>query len=140
MNSDLIFQDFLPIMAERLGGQGLIQELAKGFQLLADPATQTITLSSLKRNAPRLGLPPMNDRELRDMIRLGDTGGRGELDLHQFCVAMIRTSPALMEQALENFFQDALFEDADADNMEELEADDASHNPPAIITAGGIYL
>ncbi|KAI5074785.1 hypothetical protein GOP47_0010746 [Adiantum capillus-veneris] len=100
MEYRLAFEDYLPTMAARLGEHGLMQELEKGFHLLADPSSHTITLQSLKQNAPLLGIPQMSDCELRDIIHLGDASGRGELNLHQFCVTMIRTSPALMEQAL----------------------------------------
>lgn len=112
------FHDFLPIMAQRLGHQGLMEELAKGFQLLADPSTSTITFASLKRNAPQMGLQEMSDDELRDMIRMGDTDGSGSLTLEQFCVVMIRSSPSLMEQA-EELLEDVLSEAFDADDMED---------------------
>ncbi|MCO5601539.1 hypothetical protein L7F22_055662 [Adiantum nelumboides] len=119
MDSGMAFEDYLPIMAERLGEQGLMQELEKGFHLLADPASQTITLQSLKQNAPLLGIGPMSDSELQDIIRLGDSRGRGELDLHEFCVTMIRTSPTLMDEALTTLFglsdddDDYYFDDED---------------------------
>ncbi|KAH7299209.1 hypothetical protein KP509_24G000200 [Ceratopteris richardii] len=100
MDYDLEFEDYLPLMAEKLGREALMQELAKGFYLLADPLSQTITLQSLKSNAPLLGLTQMSDHELHDMIRAGDSKGRGELDLHDFCVAMFCTSPGLMAMGL----------------------------------------
>ncbi|KAI5072659.1 hypothetical protein GOP47_0012765 [Adiantum capillus-veneris] len=124
------FQDYLPLMAERLGERGLMQELEKGFHLLADPSSHTITLQSLKQNAPLLGMPPMSDSELREIICLGDSRGRGELDLHEFCVTMVRTSPALMDQALATLFCDASSdeddEDGDDGNQEEDMEDAAS--------------
>ncbi|CAL9130195.1 unnamed protein product, partial [Musa textilis] len=50
------FQDFLPRMAERLGAEGLMEELCKGFKLLMDPARGVITSESLRRNVAALGL------------------------------------------------------------------------------------
>ncbi|KAH7290690.1 hypothetical protein KP509_30G059600 [Ceratopteris richardii] len=100
MDNSFEFEDYLPIMAEKLGEQGLMEELAKGFHLLADPSSVTITLQSLKTNGPWLGLLHMSDSDLRAIIQLGDSKCRGELDLHDFCVAMLRTSPELMALAL----------------------------------------
>ncbi|KAH7291074.1 hypothetical protein KP509_30G075500 [Ceratopteris richardii] len=100
------FEDYLPIMAEKLGNSGLMEELAKGFQLLADPSSLTITVHSLKTNGPALGLPKMSDEDLREIIRFGDSSGRGELDLHDFCVTMFRTSPALVNVGLFSLFED----------------------------------
>ncbi|KAH7291078.1 hypothetical protein KP509_30G075800 [Ceratopteris richardii] len=99
MNCGEEFQDYLPLMIEKLGEDGLMQELAKGFDLLADPRSQTITFQSLKSNGPMIGLPQMTDCELHRMISEGDSYGRGELDLHDFCVLMVRTSPVLMRMA-----------------------------------------
>ncbi|KAH7290953.1 hypothetical protein KP509_30G070900 [Ceratopteris richardii] len=106
MELGLEFKDCLPVMAEKLGERGLMQELAKGFELLSDPLSHTITLHSLKRSTTLLGLVPMSDCELREMINVGDSSGRGELDLHDFCVAMVRASPELMDLALSVLFED----------------------------------
>lgn len=95
------FQDFLPIMAEKLGSQGFMTELCNGFNLLADPAVGAITFDSLKTNAACLGLEKMSDDELRAMIREGDVDGDGVLKLQEFCTLMVRMSPSMMAEAEE---------------------------------------
>ncbi|KNA11677.1 hypothetical protein SOVF_132970 [Spinacia oleracea] len=94
-----IFQDQLPIMAEKLGGDGLIGELCKGFRLLMDGDKGVITFDSLKKNAAILGLQDMTDDDLRSMLREGDCDGDGVLSEMEFCVLMFRLSPELMEEA-----------------------------------------
>ena len=130
LDGPFLFLDFLPSMAQKLGVEGLMQELAKGFDMLADPSTHTITVSSLRKNCHAHGfvLPSMSDDELLDMIRMGDShvNGRQELDLFGFCVAMIRSSPGLMDQALHWIFnhqESSLFEEEEEDNDD----DDDSH-------------
>ncbi|KZV55963.1 hypothetical protein F511_21582, partial [Dorcoceras hygrometricum] len=71
------FQDFLPLMAEKLGGDGLIGELCNGFQLLVDSDKGVITFQSLKKNAALLGLQGFSDSDLYNMIKkvtLTETG------------------------------------------------------------------
>lgn len=93
------FEDMLPIMAEKLGGEGLIGELCNGFELLADGDKGAITFDSLKRNAAVLGLQGLSDGDLRSMLREGDLDGDGALNQMEFCVLMFRLSPELMEQS-----------------------------------------
>ncbi|KAK6919455.1 EF-hand domain [Dillenia turbinata] len=93
----LDFEDMLPKMAEKLGGDGLIRELCNGFQLLMDKDKGVITLESLKRNSAMLGLQDMRDDELVSMMREGDSDGDGALNQMEFCVLMFRLSPDLME-------------------------------------------
>ncbi|MCD7463257.1 hypothetical protein HAX54_050216 [Datura stramonium] len=93
------FNDFLPLMAEKLGGDGLIGELCKGFQLLMDRDKGVITFDSLKKNSALLGLQDLTDNDLRDMLKEGDFDGDGALNQMQFCVLMFRLSPELMEQS-----------------------------------------
>ena len=45
------FPDMLSLMAEKLGGDGLIRELCNGFNLLMDRDKRVITLESLKNNS-----------------------------------------------------------------------------------------
>lgn len=92
------FHDFLPLMAEKLGGDGLIGELCHGFQLLMDSDKGVITFESLKRNSTLLGLQDLNDEDLRSMLEEGDFDGDGALNQMEFCVLMFRLSPELMEQ------------------------------------------
>ncbi|KAJ1698423.1 hypothetical protein LUZ63_006935 [Rhynchospora breviuscula] len=94
-------------MAAKLGPDGLIRELCKGFELLMDSKKGLITLESLKRNAPRLGLERLGDDELIEMVREGDLDGDNALDQYEFCILMIRMSPQLMEssQRLFDFLQ-----------------------------------
>jgi Ca2+-binding EF-hand superfamily protein len=100
--SSMQFQDFLPLMARKLGVEGLIQELCKGFQLLMEPSTGKITFQSLKRNASRLGLGELRDDELLEMMR--DLDGDGALDQMDFCILMVRLSPELMEEEAHRVF------------------------------------
>ncbi|KAJ4734235.1 Calcium-binding protein PBP1 [Rhynchospora pubera] len=94
-------------MAAKLGPDGLIRELCKGFELLMDNKKGLITLESLKRNAPRLGLERLGEDELIEMVREGDLDGDNALDQYEFCILMIRMSPQLMEssQRLFDFLQ-----------------------------------
>uniref|UniRef100_A0A1D1YQW3 Calcium-binding protein KIC n=1 Tax=Anthurium amnicola TaxID=1678845 RepID=A0A1D1YQW3_9ARAE len=108
MSQAVAFEDFLPSMAERLGAEGLIGELCKGFRLLMDPREGLITLESLRRNSAALGVAGMPDEELLGMLRAGDLDGDGALNEMEFCVLMFRLSPELMrgsrrllEEALE---------------------------------------
>ncbi|KAJ9686787.1 hypothetical protein PVL29_015574 [Vitis rotundifolia] len=93
------FEDLLPVMAEKLGGEGLIRELCNGFRLLMDGEKGVITLESLKRNAALLGLQELRDDELQSMLREGDSDGDGALNQMEFCVLMFRLSPDLMEES-----------------------------------------
>lgn len=110
------FQDFLPLMAEKLGGDGLIGELCKGFQLLMDSDKGVITFESLKKNSALLGLQDFSDDDLRSMLNEGDFDGDGALNQMEFCVLMFRLSPELMnesecllEEALQQEFKDSYF-------------------------------
>ena len=93
------FNDFLPLMAEKLGGDGLIGELCKGFQLLMDRDKGVITFESLKKNSALLGLQDLSDDDLKGMVEEGDFDGDGALNQMEFCVLMFRLSPELMEQS-----------------------------------------
>ncbi|KAL3652501.1 Calcium-binding protein krp1 [Castilleja foliolosa] len=93
------FQDFLPLMAEKLGGDGLIGELCNGFQLLMDSDKGVITFESLKKNSALLGLQDLSDDDLRSMLKEGDFDGDGALNQMEFCVLMFRLSPELMDES-----------------------------------------
>ncbi|KAK3040263.1 hypothetical protein RJ639_028178 [Escallonia herrerae] len=93
------FQDFLPIMADKLGGDGLIGELCNGFQLLMDGDKGVITFDSLKNNSALLGLQDLTDDDLLGMLKEGDFDGDGALSEMEFCVLMFWLSPDLMEQS-----------------------------------------
>ncbi|XP_015056442.1 calcium-binding protein KRP1-like isoform X2 [Solanum pennellii] len=93
------FNDFLPLMAEKLGGDGLIGELCKGFQLLMDRDKGVITFESLKKNSALLGLQDLSDDDLKGMVKEGDFDGDGALNQMEFCVLMFRLSPELMEES-----------------------------------------
>ncbi|XP_007021183.2 PREDICTED: calcium-binding protein PBP1 [Theobroma cacao] len=107
------FQDFLPVMANKLGGDGLIGELCNGFNLLMDSDKGVITFDSLKKNLALLGLQELTDDDLRSMMKEGDFDGDGALNQMEFCVLMFRLSPELMEasrflfeEAFEQEFKD----------------------------------
>ncbi|KAL2247563.1 UNVERIFIED_CONTAM: G-type lectin S-receptor-like serine/threonine-protein kinase [Sesamum indicum] len=109
------FQDFLPLMAEKLGGDGLIGELCNGFRLLMDSEKGVITFESLKKNSALLGLQELSDDDLYGMLREGDFDGDGALNQMEFCVLMFRLSPELMEQSelwLEEALQQEGFQDS----------------------------
>ncbi|GKV42591.1 hypothetical protein SLEP1_g49974 [Rubroshorea leprosula] len=74
---------FLPLVADKLGGDGLIGELCNGFNLL-----------------------DLTDDDLRSMLKEGDLDGDGVLIQMEFCVLMFRLSPELME-ASRFVFQEA---------------------------------
>ncbi|XP_068304676.1 calcium-binding protein PBP1-like [Pyrus communis] len=93
------FEDLLPQMADKLGGEGLIRELCNGFQLLMDKDKGAITLESLRRNSALLGLQNLREDELVSMVREGDLDGDGALNQMEFCVLMFRLSPELMEES-----------------------------------------
>ncbi|XVF70466.1 hypothetical protein PTKIN_Ptkin11bG0163800 [Pterospermum kingtungense] len=112
-NSSSGFEDFLPVMANKLGGDGLIGELCNGFNLLMDSEKGVITFDSLKKNSALLGLQDLTDDDLRSMIKEGDFDGDGALNQMEFCVLMFRLSPELMdasrflfEEALEQEFKE----------------------------------
>ncbi|XP_078428570.1 calcium-binding protein PBP1-like [Wolffia australiana] len=94
-----VFEDHLPIMAERLGGEGLIEEMCAGFWVLADAEKGVITLESLKKNAGEMGLGGLSDGELEAMLREGDIDRDGAFNMMEFCVLMFRLSPELMEES-----------------------------------------
>ncbi|KAG4980109.1 hypothetical protein JHK85_034067 [Glycine max] len=91
--------DLLPVMANKLGGEGLMKELCNGFELLVDKEKGVITLESLRRNAALLGLQDLKEDELVSMMREGDLDGDGALTQMEFCVLMFRLSPDLMEES-----------------------------------------
>ncbi|KAL3850793.1 hypothetical protein ACJIZ3_012675 [Penstemon smallii] len=93
------FQDLLPLMADKLGGDGLIGELCNGFQLLMDSSKGVITFESLKKNSALLGLQDLCDNDLYSMLKEGDFDGDGALNQMEFCVLMFRLSPELMDQS-----------------------------------------
>ncbi|KAL1203049.1 Calcium-binding protein KRP1 [Cardamine amara subsp. amara] len=92
------FHDFFPAMVGNLGGEDLIGELCKGFELLMDVDLGVITFESLRRNAAAvLGLGDLTDEDVRCMINEGDFDCDGALNQMEFCVLMFRLSPDLME-------------------------------------------
>ncbi|KEH19675.1 putative guanylate cyclase activating protein [Medicago truncatula] len=91
------FYDHLPFMANKLGGDGLIDELCNGFNLLKDSNKGVITFESLKMNSALLGLNGFSDEDLLSMLMEGDFDGDGALNQMEFCVLMFRLSPELME-------------------------------------------
>ncbi|KMZ58604.1 Calcium-binding EF-hand family protein [Zostera marina] len=93
------FEDFLPVMAEKLGGDGLIEELCNGFRLVMDQEREVITFDSLKVNSKLLGLADMEDEELMEMMREGDLDGDGVLTQDEFCILMFRISPEIMDES-----------------------------------------
>ncbi|KAL4201830.1 hypothetical protein AMTRI_Chr02g218040 [Amborella trichopoda] len=95
--SGMEFEDFLPVMAEKMGEEEFMVELCKGFQVLMDKSKGLITFKSLKRNSGILGLQGLSDEEVMEMVREGDLDRDGGLNQMEFCILMFRLSPALME-------------------------------------------
>ena len=93
------FEDLLPTMADKLGGEGLIKELCNGFQLLMDGKKGLITFDSLKKKSALLGLQEFQDEEIKSMIKEGDLDGDGALNQLEFCMLMFRLSPELTDGA-----------------------------------------
>ncbi|XP_012573946.1 calcium-binding protein KRP1-like [Cicer arietinum] len=98
-NQQSHFHDDLPFMANKLGGDGLIDELCNGFNLLKDSDKGVITFESLKKNSALLGLQGLSDEDLQSMLMEGDFDGDGTLNQMEFCVLMFRLSPELMEES-----------------------------------------
>ncbi|KAI8027325.1 Calcium-binding protein PBP1 [Camellia lanceoleosa] len=69
------FYDLLPIMADKLGGEGSIKEFCNGFRLLMDGDKGVITFNSLKRSDALLGLQELRDDDMREMLREGNFDG-----------------------------------------------------------------
>ncbi|KAF7805847.1 calcium-binding protein PBP1-like [Senna tora] len=90
------FEDLLPMMADKLGGEGLIKELCNGFELLMDKEKGVITLESLRTNSALLGLHELKEDELVMMMKEADLDGDGALTQMDFCVLMFRLSPDLI--------------------------------------------
>uniref|UniRef100_A0A0E0JUV3 EF-hand domain-containing protein n=1 Tax=Oryza punctata TaxID=4537 RepID=A0A0E0JUV3_ORYPU len=108
------YEDLMPVMAGRLGAEGLLSELRAGFRLLADPARGAITAESLRRSAASvLGLGgggaggEMTVEEAAAMVREGDQDGDGALSEAEFCVLMVRLSPGIMGDA-EGWLEEAI--------------------------------
>lgn len=99
----VVFEDHFPAMVEKLGAEGFMKELCKGFRVLMDSQKQLITLDSLKKNAVLLGFHEDDDL-LRCMLSQGDLDGDGCLNQMEFCVLMFRLSPNLMDAATNVFF------------------------------------
>lgn len=93
------FEDLLPVIAGKLGGEGLIEELCNGFELLMDKDKGVITLESLRRNCAMMGLNDLKEDELVSMMKEGDVDGDGALSQMEFCVLMFRLSPQLMKDS-----------------------------------------
>ncbi|XP_044497515.1 calcium-binding protein PBP1-like [Mangifera indica] len=93
----VVFEDYFPAMVEKLGAEGFMQELHKGFRMLMDDEKGVITFESLKKKAALLGLQDMSDDEVRCMLREGDVDGDGALDEMEFCTLMFRLSPDFMK-------------------------------------------
>lgn len=104
-------------MAEKLGGDGLIGELCKGFELLKDPSKGAITFESLKNNSALLGLEDLSDDDLYGMLKEGDFDGDGALNQMEFCVLMFRLSPELMNQS-QLLFEEALLHEGFRDTTD----------------------
>uniref|UniRef100_A0A0E0CE39 EF-hand domain-containing protein n=1 Tax=Oryza meridionalis TaxID=40149 RepID=A0A0E0CE39_9ORYZ len=104
------YEDLMPVMAGRLGAEGLLSELRAGFRLLADPARGAITAESLRRSAASvlgLGGGEMTVEEAAAMVREGDQDGDGALSEAEFCVLMVRLSPGIMADA-EGWLEEAI--------------------------------
>lgn len=105
----VVFEDYFPKMMQKLGTQGFMKELRKGFELLMERERRVITFESLKKNSALLGLQGMSDEEIMCMLREGDLDGDGALSEMEFCTLMFRLSPDLMNNS-KQLLQDAIFD------------------------------
>lgn len=97
-------------MVAKLGTDGFMKELSKGFGLLVDRNSGVITFESLKKNLMVLGLQGMSDDEVMSMLREGDMDGDGALNEKEFCVLMFRLSPELMKDS-KGLLEEAIFDE-----------------------------
>ncbi|XP_050236981.1 calcium-binding protein KIC [Mercurialis annua] len=102
-----VYEDLLPVMAEKLDVDSFVSELCGGFRLLADPEKGLITSESLRRNSALLGMEGMSKDEAEAMVQEGDLDGDGVLNQTEFCILMVRLSPGIMNNA-EAWLQKAL--------------------------------
>ncbi|KAJ9171543.1 hypothetical protein P3X46_014899 [Hevea brasiliensis] len=102
-----VFQDLLPVMADKLDADDFVAELCGGFRLLADPHKGLITSESLRRNSALLGMQGMSTEDAEGMVREGDLDGDGALNETEFCILMVRLSPEMMDNA-ETWLEKAL--------------------------------
>lgn len=110
VGASLTFEDFFPTMVAKLGTDGFMKELSKGFGLLVDRNSGVITFESLKKNLTVLGLQGMSDDEVMSMLREGDMDGDGALNEKEFCVLMFRLSPELMKDS-KGLLEEAIFDE-----------------------------
>ncbi|RVW95380.1 Calcium-binding protein KIC [Vitis vinifera] len=106
-NGGAVFEDLLPVMAEKLDVEAFVSELCGGFRLLADQARGLITPESLRRSSALLGMEGMSKEDAEAMVREGDLDGDGVLNETEFCILMVRLSPGMMQDA-EVWLQKAL--------------------------------
>ncbi|KAJ9681103.1 hypothetical protein PVL29_020143 [Vitis rotundifolia] len=106
-NGGTVFEDLLPVMAEKLDVEAFVSELCGGFRLLADQARGLITPESLRRSSALLGMEGMSKEDAEAMVREGDLDGDGVLNETEFCILMVRLSPGMMQNA-EVWLQKAL--------------------------------
>ncbi|KAJ9188178.1 hypothetical protein P3X46_003565 [Hevea brasiliensis] len=107
MATSSVYEDMLPVMAEKLDVDAFVAELCGGFRLLADTQRGLITSESLRRNSALLGMEGMSKEDAEEMVREGDLDGDGALNETEFCILMVRLSPEMMENA-ETWLQKAL--------------------------------
>ncbi|WOK92904.1 calcium-binding protein KIC-like [Canna indica] len=105
-----LYEDLLPVMAEKLGAEQFVSELCKGFRVLADPSRGVITAESLHRNSALLGTARMTEEQAAEMVKEGDVDGDGALDEREFCVLMVRLSPEMMEDGV-RWLEEAIAEE-----------------------------
>ncbi|KAF5203374.1 Calcium-binding protein kic [Thalictrum thalictroides] len=85
-----VYEELLPVMADKLDVESFMSELCAGFRVFADPVTKLITKDSLQRNSSFLGMEKMSSQKLEAMVREGDLDGDGalnETEFYAFCDA-----------------------------------------------------
>lgn len=88
-DGEIDFQEFLEMMARKLGGQEQNQneELKQAFKVFDKDGDGYITATELKLVMKQLG-EDLTQEQLNDMMREADTNSDGRIDFGEFCKMM----------------------------------------------------
>ncbi|XP_057329781.1 uncharacterized protein LOC130670394 [Microplitis mediator] len=86
----ICYEDFLTLMATKMGEKDNKEEILRAFKLFDDDDTGKITFKNLKRVAKELG-ENLTDEELQEMIDEADRDGDGAISPDEFLRIMKKT-------------------------------------------------